>query len=113
MKTREQKIDFIYEKIANKELSFGCTLKPFTFWLNSDVDYWRFVSDDWIYQWDIEEIIWHPVMIWDVLNWWDININLLDDRFTKLIKCFTKKDKPIEKQSVECIDYIYDLISND
>ena len=56
------------------------------------------------------KIIWHPVMIWDCLSY--INyITIWVDYTTKDILIFwTKKRKPIEEQSDDCITYIYNLI---
>lgn len=161
--TRAEKIEAIYEKIANKEL---------TFWCRVNTEYWRIVSiveetadEKWYivvseeslyndedigayYCWlrvrwledmesiDVAKIIWHPVMIGDVLDWiekkeFDIHkpipwfwfeeeekisdeskLYLIQDYYIdNLISYWDKKRETIESQSDECIDYIYSLIS--
>lgn len=160
--TRDEKIQAIYEKIANKEL---------TFWCRVNTEYWRIVSvveettdERWYivvseeslyndedigayYCWlrvrwledlepiDIAKIIWHPVMIWDVIDWiekkeFDVNkpipwfwfeedeefndetkLLLIQDYYVdNLISYWDKKRESIESQSEDCIDYIYSLI---
>ena len=114
MKTKQQKIEAIYEKIANKDLKFWCRVIIETTWLQHSCiwldDYlgwkvkeWNLLGSEYYYLfswecynpdslnfsdfkyvewvmsvWESEEkkdttylykIIWHPVMIWDVLKW--------------------------------------------
>lgn len=150
--TREEKIQAIYEKIANKEL---------TFWCRVNTEYWRIVSiveetadEIWYivvseeslyndedlgayYCWllvrwleamesiDVAKIIWHPVMIWDVLrqirllagyaldndlikksDFWNV-IAQHNYRITEIWEDFRE---PIDTQSDECVDYVYSLI---
>lgn len=63
------------------------------------------------------KIIWHPVMIWDVLDWFYSNIELpvVERRRTCDTILFEWKDKrkPLQDQPIECIEYIYNLLSND
>ena len=84
----------------------------------------------------IEEIIWHPVMIWDVIDWiekkqFDIHkpipwfwfeedekisdeskLYLIQDYYVdNIIAYWGTKRESIEFQSDECVDYIYSLIS--
>ena len=85
--TREEKIQTIYQEMANKELIFGCKVK-FSKWIYSIIDredIWflsSYKGQDWDIHntiviedgvnsrcYSIEEIIWHPVMIWDVLDY--------------------------------------------
>jgi len=77
------------------------------------------------------EICWmkvNPVMIWDVLDWWNNfelweeifckvaqpnwynNVSWFDTYFWKLMNLWEFKRKPIEEQDDECIEYIYNLI---
>lgn len=132
--TKQEMLKKIYEVIADKTLSFGCMIK----WrqmpeeiviLTRTTDYTiSILIKKNIYK-DIDrnpkekeyEIIWHQVMLWDVLDWieqkntepnqliwWysvgDINLNLRHLR--------TNKRKPIDDQSDECIDFIYSLIKD-
>lgn len=182
MKTRQEKIKAIYEKIANKDLTFWCK-----FWAKKEISWGHITFEKWfefiliksrkdekilyagenfwwpLYFTDFEfenlEIIWHPVMIWDVLDWIENNMN----NWRKCCECWadmnyndeiyycsneeceneeepenlvvlnkwdlvienTRRDSrfinndiflwkdlklPIEDQSDECIDFIYDLI---
>lgn len=169
MTTKQQKIDAIYEKIANKELSFGCRLIVETTWLCHscsswyDNEYtwivyehctfiWDFRDGKWISkskEWDLineleaimhndgseedkteidlfkyysgishgqecwerenttyfHKIIWHPVMIGDVMEYFYGSV-----RFSEWAKYWKKLTKPIEEQSDECVDFVYNLI---
>ena len=135
--TRDEKIQAIYEKIANKEL---------TFWCRVNTEYWRIVSiveetadERWYivvseeslyndedigayYCWlrvrwletmeqiDIAEIIWHPVMIWDVLRYCSSYISDWDDSVDSqidLLSYWGDYRLPIEDQPEECIDFVY------
>jgi hypothetical protein len=123
-KTRKQKIDVIYEKIADKTLSFGC--RVLIGWI-IDVDgNYSWDEEDIIienlskvktiyysiFEWDIISIIWHPVMIWDVLDFYN-KIWKYTDAVKDLIHIdiWKKKRKPIEEQSNECINLVYSLIN--
>ena len=154
--TRDEKIQAIYEKIANKELTFGCKLKFDIGWKKSIYNESDPATEPnyWIIKWECEyedsvqlflnyafwsyayfrtncedevptysddyEIIWHPVMIGDVLDWiepyWWVfaqSVNLDIERTRKgtlLLSVRKQKRKPIDDQSDECIDYVYSLI---
>ena len=151
--TRDEKISAIYKEMANKELIFGCKVK-FSKWIYSIIDredVWflsSYEGQDWDIHntiviedgvnsrcYSIEEIIWHPVMIWDVIDWiekkdFDINkkipwfwfddeeeicdeskLFLIQDHYTdEIIAFWDKKRESIDTQSDECIDYVYSLI---
>ena len=151
--TREQKIAAIYAEMANKKLTLGCKVK-FSKWIYSIIDrenVWflsSYKGQDWDIHntiviedgvnsrcYSIEEIIWHPVMIWDIIDWiekkdFDINkkipwfwfddeeeicdeskLFLIQDYYTdKIIAFWDKKREPVEAQSDDCIDFIYSLI---
>ena len=124
---KQQKIDKIYEVIADKTLSFGCRMQ----WLQYNYimllnrkSHYDVMSDidnpkrNMIDPTDIYKIIWHPVMIWDVLQYF---FNIIpqdvwpDDFYNMQNKILDKRDwyelnKPIEDQSEECIDFIYWLV---
>lgn len=124
---RKQKIDFIYEKIADKTLSFGCIIRretgvwdilDFKIVQNRLIEFenWKtrreiqlYHSNNnqvWIYtELDDKEIIWHPVMLGDVLDYlWDKKWLMTIDR---IIRHWKKKRLPIEDQDDGFIDYIY------
>lgn len=150
--TREEKLEAIYKEMANKELTFGCKVK-INKWIYEIINrkngwflssykgkYWdihnTIVIEDGVNSrcYSIQKIIWHPVMIGDVLNWIDNKKFNVDDPMiwlfydpkkmdyeTKLFLVqdylfwrvngyWRKKRKPIEEQSEECIDYVYSLI---
>ena len=139
MLTREEKIDAIYKKIANKDLDFWCkiklktgetdtiTWKPIWPWITCL--FFRQIRLD-----NIEEIIGHPVMIGDVIDFIEKNTQEVKPEQTKwegvikiqlwcsrgkAIEIFTghiifvwqNKRFPIEEQPDKCIDFIYSLIS--
>lgn len=129
--TREEKLEAIYKEMANKEVSFGCRCR-----INDGEDVifirqnktWSYLSirenkEFTVSLWYTPEVIWHPVMIWDVIDWiepyWALfaqSLNLSNERQSKikfvLVK-WHKKREPIEMQSDECIDYVYSLIQKD
>lgn len=133
--TRESKIKRINEVMSDKTLSFWCVIiikdndhdlqKCRITWLH----YWDYVfnTDIWCV-WEVEKCIWHPVMIWDVLDFiekldqwlWEDHIKVWSsvrhkfDTKTKIIEDKRKhKRLPIDDQSEECIDFIYNLIQDD
>ena len=152
--TKKEMIDKIYEVIADKTLSFWCMISVNLWWENKhfntviiDTEYRDncilyktrhplFELREWdnqIINWDVK-IIWHPVMIGDVLDYllkkWVFHLcdhwNLIKfDWFKPLFDCWCKRyqsvsdffvenywehrRKPIEDQSVDCIEYIYNL----
>ena len=150
--TREQKLEAIYAEIANKEISFGCRVET-EFWRNSsiveetaDERWYIVVSEESLYndedlgayycwlkvRWleamekiDIAKIIWHPVMIGDVLR--QIRLlagyaldndlikksdfgNVIAQHNYRITQIWEDFREPIESQSDECIDYVYSLI---
>ena len=121
----KEKIDAIYEKIARKDLSFWCKVfhkvESWKRWFKARIITDSIKRDDWIFYWvklDSEnsvtwlqkkemEIIGHPVMIGDVMEYFYGSV-----RFSEWWKCWRKLTKPIEDQSDDCIDFIYNLITN-
>lgn len=137
--TREEKIKAIYKEMANKELTFGCKVK-FSKWIYSIIDrenVWfldSYKGVDWNIRntiviedgvnsrcYSIEEIIGHPVMIGDVIDWiepywkgYAQDVKFSQERKRKIdivLLQWDKKREPIEAQSDECIDFIYSLIA--
>ena len=131
-----EKIEAIYKEMANKELSFGCRVK-YELWDNSRVIWkwfrlktiaiayqWTDMSEkDQFFQWNRTnnlgevdvcpselEIIWHDVMIWDVLDYFESIWSPAYFEFIKDIYIWKEKRLPIEKQDQQCIDYVYNLI---
>lgn len=130
----KEKIDFIYEKIANKDLTFGCKIFHKVDWKRSfkariitdkiEKDYGTFYwvklefenSITWLQEKEME-IIGNPVMLGDVLDWiYDNEMTLFEDTWINHIIDTTIKlwiwnlRKPLEDQSDDCIDFIYNLI---
>lgn len=143
-------LEKIYEVIADKTLSFGCKVQ----WYSNDINYYKdYVVWTWIENYFehticnetitfqvcdmwreethnkfpiyyIEKIIWHPVMIWDVL---DLIHKLYEEDVKRdeymaeeyneritihLLNIWKDKRKPIDHQTDECIDFIYSLIKD-
>lgn len=197
MITKEQKIDAIYKKIANKDLNFGCRIlfkdqeldyestTPDAYWDGNTIqaeipcdiktiymwkgdfriidiiihdkpyndgynnltyseifDFTDFSEDDIscyedsLYSTNIEgykhaEIIGHPVMIGDVMDYFenialdkiydyiwvkkeeipDLILQKTKDAMMEIFPFWKQKRLPIEDQSDECIDFVYSLIS--
>lgn len=140
--TKEEKLAKIYEVIADKTLSAWCILewKLWTDWWYKDYcrmvkeywpwcrtvtqkwTYWGFVMTDWK-DWEVKtpktnerKIIWHTVMIWDVLDWIHENGMYIELYACWLLRMWPKEiyrsflRKPIDDQSEECIDFVYSLL---
>ena len=143
--TREEKLEAIYKEMANKELTFGCKVK-FSKWVYKIIDRentWFLTSyevKDWVVHntiviedrvnsrcYSIEEIIWHPVTIGDVLDRYRTNNNDYKVReidpydlksysafqeydIKRLLNLWTEKRTLIDEQSDECIDFVHSLI---
>ena len=116
---RAEKLEAIYKEMANKELTPWCCVE-----VKAQNEYGDFTYR--LSRWDerptseIKEIIGHPVMIGDVIDWiepyWELfaqSLNLSNERQRKIkfvLVQWHKKREPIEMQSDECIDYVYSLI---
>ena len=129
--TREKKLESIYKEMANKELSFGCRCR-----INDGEDVifirqnktWSYLSireneEFTVSLWYTPEIIWHPVMIGDVLDWiepyWSghvQSVEFTERRRRKMNLVLLQRDNkrlPIDEQSDGCIDYVYSLTQKD
>ena len=116
--TREQKIAAIYEAMANKKRTFGCRCRRND---GEDVIFirenktWSYLSireneEFTVSLWYVPEIIWHPVMIWDVLNYCSSYISDWDDSVDSqidLLSYWGDYRLPIEDQPEECIDFVH------
>lgn len=126
---KQDKIKAIYEKVADKTLSFGCKIqdenwKQYIFWnMCTSWNSFDTITKEWwidrfYYPMRNNINIWHSVMIWDIIDYLQENYNLkpnesLNDYFKierKILNRYEEKRKPIEEQSEECIDYVYNLI---
>ena len=135
---RQEKIYKIYEKIANKELSFGCriwdNIVTFKIWEENN-EFWysnvfvkmlktgdEIITLSWFDEVDWK-LIWHPVMIWDVLDWlYENNLWFVKEKNScsccddwvdneqKIIWLWKNLRLTLEKQPNECVDYIFNLI---
>lgn len=134
--TSQEMIDKIYEVAADKTLSEWCIIqtrenscdicspweycwhkqyfRKWSMWYDETIffDRWRIKLEDWIsyWEWFWYKIIWHPVMIGDVLDY--LQSNSLLSECIDLLWIWNNKRKPIENQSEECITYIYNLITS-
>ena len=126
--TREERIKAIYEAMANKKRTFGCRWKTLNW---ESVTFirknrgWKYLymrrnKEFMIPLWYTPKVIWHPVMIWDVLDWiepyWSgyvQSVEFTERRRRKKNLVLLQRDNkrlPIDEQSDECIDYVYGLI---
>lgn len=125
-------LNAIYEKIADKTLSFGCKcwIHEPDAWCNTMINIWtikketlfskKYVEAFWhkadrkiIYE--NYEIIWHPVKLGDVMDYFE---KLPNEKIIKILQetekiflLWQEKRKPIEEQSNECVEFVYNLIS--
>ena len=125
---REQKLEAIYKEMANKKLKLWCKCKSHN-WENvifiRQNKTWSYLSireneEFTVSLWYTPEIIWHPVMIWDVLDWiepyWSgyvQSVEFTERRRRKMNLVLLQRDNkrlPIDEQSDGCIDYVYSLI---
>lgn len=121
--TKEEKLEAIYEKVANKELTFWCKV------MNLDEEgviidttlHPEWVAVYWEGWWITREnfkddvvIVGHPVLLADVLNFIDEQHRTMLMGMLKyeeaLFHFWLSKREPIENQSDDCIDYVYNLI---
>lgn len=131
----KNRIDKIYEVIANKEFTNWCKIvyNPIKNdillnyqYITTSILTTKVAKDDLlvnplyhyftpvkIKRLQVTKIIWHPILIWDIMHW--ILENQSIDSLMDIMKNlpWRKLRKPIEKQSEECIDYIYNLINNE
>lgn len=129
MKTRKEKIDFIYEELARKELKFWCKLQ-----VKNEISWWHITFEKWFefiliksrkdenvlyanekvswtftfadFEFEDLKVIWLPLMIWDIMEYfyWESCKN-----FASL---WIKKREPIDRQSDDCVDFIYEMIKD-
>ena len=122
--------------MANKELNLGCKVR-FDKWIYTIIDgknVWfldSYREKDWNIHntiviedgvnsrcYSIEEIIWHPVMIGDVLDWIERKMGISNHEYEEFvinevnmaILLWGEYLKPIEEQLDKCVDYVYSLI---
>lgn len=156
---KQEMLDIIYEKVANKKWSFGCKfydktdkykhvkeiIKSMPHWWSScwyidnwiikypeictsDIREWYFF---YIYFWNIFNVenyakienellnniftIWHPVMIWDMLdyeykNWKSVDLAWVPFWYKKILEFWEYKRKPIDDQPEDKIERIFNLL---
>ena len=127
---REQKLEAIYKEMANKEFTFGCRWKTLNWESATFIRknrgwkylYMRRNKEFMIPLWYTPKVIWHPVMIGDVLDWiepyWSghvQSVEFTERRRRKMNLVLLQRDNkrlPIDEQSDGCIDYVYGLISS-
>ena len=125
--TKQQKLNAIYEAMADKTLSDGCIVlwkeiiewNPHNLGKEHRTIYHRvlwtyslwtdFVSYRHIYR--LKKIIWHPVRIGDVLDYDEsIRYSIDDAESDEILFLWENKRLSIDEQSESCIDYVYSLI---
>jgi len=146
---RLEKLKLINEVIADKTLSIGCIVEvswrhttKVSWWKNHLLwKNWSVFFDPMNWTWTqpysiarTHKVIWHPVMIGDVLDWVyssykrSASERIYFDILWRWHDCFSwwlgvevmvtmerrrYKRKPIEEQTDECIDFIISLIPDD
>ena len=143
--SKEEKIKAIYEEMANKEKTIGCKylvyeidepdkiIEAIEEWINFTLCFEDSVcatiptEKDYFKYYSIKEVIWHPVLIGDVLR--QIRVlagyaldndlikksdfsNVIVHHTYRITQIWENFREPIEKQSEECIDYVYNFLSN-
>ena len=140
MLNKTEKISEIYEKVANKELTYWCMFLYKKEWGNDVLIFncqyqdtgntttvqhlWKIDGESTIEDFDINEakIIGHPVLIGDVLDWIKKEeIRILKEEYNpeydywcreklKILELWKQERFSIEDQSEEAISYLYKLI---
>ena len=119
MPTRDEMLKVIYEKIADKVLWFWCRLNSWDIIISYCIEstdkrddgkyktiYWSYkTKEEILSMW----IVWCPVMIGDVLDWFYKNHWKKDNFLSTVIYKWTKLRLSIDHQPIECIEYIYNL----
>lgn len=130
MITREQKIEEIYKKFSRKDLSFWCKVfhkvddKKWFEWkiiisetktFNSNF-YWILVKNksevSWLQIREME-IIGHPVMIWDVMDYFDYQTrfsmaslyNIIHDDFADIMNKWEEKENPSKTKAMNVLTF--------
>ena len=114
--------------MANKKRIFGCICRRND---GEDVIFirqnktWSYLSireneEFTVSLWYTPEVIWHPVMIGDVIDYiepywkgYAQDVKFSQERKRKIdivLLQWDKKREPIEAQSDECVEYVYNLI---
>ena len=107
--TRAEKISAIYKEMANKKLTPWCYVRIEPPYNGYGTFLYRLRGDE--SKKEIKEIIWHPVMIGTILEWYSSSRWFINSQFiTKLIDKRTWYDESIDEQSDGCIDFVYSLI---
>lgn len=116
--TREEKLNAIYKEIADKELSSWCVIILNTQDALGRNYRYTISRGDERPEDEIKAIIWHPVMIGDVLDWIDNKMGVSNHEYEEFvinevnmaILLWLEYLKPIDEQSDDCVNFIYSLI---
>lgn len=116
--TPQEKYTRIMEVMSDKTLSFGCVISNVRLSRIVSIDYeraWFYrMIDDWenSYSGNINwsEIIWHPLHIGFVIDWFEKNIHTDKQRLIEIMKLWKDKRKELSPTDEELVDYIYSLI---
>ena len=122
--TKEEMLSAIYNEMADKTLSEWCIVFNKVSWTNDIVWNIYITFDDKLIEprfdrlmeKDEYKIIWHPVRIGDVLDWFDKNNPehlwwwnwVINGEI--IVREWNNLRLPIDEQSDECIEFIYNLI---
>lgn len=114
----QQKYDRIMEVMSDKTESLGCLIKH---WDSIIVATWNVLKIDRRKY----KIIWHPLHIWHVLDWMEVNkLSVVSnptgcgcchdetDNQWWVLELWKDKRLPLSPTDTELVDYIYSLISD-
>ena len=131
MKTKEEQIYYIYDKVANKKLTFWCIVNWidkmiydfYYVWFTGFWNSWKMIFQRkwWLTNWDKSyiqiltetfkkrkiKIIWHPVYIGTILTFANFDEWLQPN---DIINEWWDLRRPLEDQHEKTIEYIYNLL---
>ncbi len=123
VKGAEPREGFIGQRfVSQKTVGFGVFYSDT--WTYAVTEFADYILNDRFDDWELKfEIIWHPVMIGDVLDWieknkmeWANRDHLEEEKYefwdmlNYLCAMRWTKNQPIDNQSGDCIKYVYDLL---
>jgi hypothetical protein len=107
----QDKLDIIYKEIANKNASEWCIVIHNN-WIREVITKLYPPSVERKRTLNIVKIIWHPIMLWDILKRMPKWPNFFDE-IVPVVDLRIELDKPIDDQPIETIDFILKLIQDE
>lgn len=123
--TKGKKIAKIYAEIADKTRSLWCKYYYFQDWDDYEDVSINLVGAATVNGYNDKHpllekhIIWHPVMIGDVLDWVESKLEnnyfdnfYIEDLIMDICNKWKHKRKPIDDQDEDCLSFVYSLIKD-